>query len=54
MSVGQSPRGEVFFAKDGTFRPDAIFLDDIDVDKSVSSANILEKNYRWIKGELLG
>lgn len=53
MSIGESPRGEVFFTKDGTFRPDAIFLDDIDVDKSVSSAESIEKTYIWIKGELL-
>jgi hypothetical protein len=40
--------------KDGTFRPDAVFLDDIDVDKSVSNIEIIDKNYNWIKGELLG
>lgn len=54
MSIWASPRGEVYISADGTFRPDAVFLDDIDVDKSVSSVFQIEKNYLWIKGELLG
>lgn len=53
MSIWASPRGEVYISADGTFRPDAVFLDDIDVDKSVSSVFQIEKNYLWIKGELL-
>ena len=37
-----------------TFTPDLIILDDIDVDKSVNNIENIEKNYLWIKGELLG
>lgn len=54
MSIWASPRGEVYISSDGTFRPDAVFLDDIDVDKSVASVFQIEKNYLWIKGEFLG
>ncbi len=54
MSIGESPRGQLFMTKDGTFRPDSVTLDDIDVDKSVSNIDIIDKNYNWIKGELLG
>lgn len=53
MSIGESPRGELFMTKDGTFRPDFVGLDDIDVDKSVSNVDIIEKTYAWIKGEFL-
>jgi predicted phage terminase large subunit-like protein len=53
MSIWESPRWEVFLTKDWTFRPDAVFLDDIDVDKSVWNVQIIEKNYNWIKWELL-
>lgn len=53
MSIGASPRWEVYISSDGTFRPDGVFLDDIDVDKSVSSVVQIEKNYLWIKWELL-
>ncbi len=53
MSIGESPRWEVFLSKDWTFRPDAVFLDDIDVDKSVNNVQQIEKTYNWIKWELL-
>jgi predicted phage terminase large subunit-like protein len=52
-SIWESPRWEVYIAKDWSFRPDAIFADDIDVDKSVSNIDIIEKNYNWFKWELL-
>lgn len=53
MSIGQSPRWEMFFHRTWTYRPDFVVLDDIDIDRSVSNVNIIEKNYRWIKWELL-
>lgn len=53
-SIWESPRWLMFSNKDWNFRPDLVVLDDIDVDKSVNSIDIIEKNYLWIKGELLG
>lgn len=53
-SIWESPRWEMYFAPDWSFRPDYIILDDIDVDKSVSNVEIIEKNYLWLKGELMG
>lgn len=51
--IWESPRWLMFFAKDWSFRPDYILLDDIDVDKSVGNIEIIEKNYSWLKWELL-
>lgn len=51
--IWESPRWLMFFAKDWSFRPDYILLDDIDVDKSVTNIDIIEKNYSWLKWELL-
>lgn len=53
-SIWESPRWEMYFASDGSFRPDYIVLDDIDVDKSVTNIEVIEKNYLWLKGELMG
>jgi hypothetical protein len=54
MSIGQSPRGKNFITKDGAHRPDLVGLDDIDVTKSVQNPVIIEKNYNWLKSELMG
>jgi hypothetical protein len=52
-SIWESPRWLMYSSKEWNFRPDLVVLDDIDVDKSVSNIDIIEKNYNWIKGELL-
>ena len=51
-SIWESPRWEMYLAKDWSFRPDLILLDDIDVEKSVQNIDIIDKNYSWIKSEL--
>jgi predicted phage terminase large subunit-like protein len=53
MSIGESPRWQLYMSKDGTYRPDLVVLDDIDVDKSVKNIEIIDSNYHWISGELL-
>ena len=53
-SIWESPRWLMYSNKDWNFRPDLVVLDDIDVDKSVNNIEMIEKNYLWIKGELLG
>lgn len=50
--MGESMRWEVFNASDWSYRPDAILFDDIDVLKSVSNPDIIEKNYRFLKDEV--
>jgi hypothetical protein len=53
--LGTSIRGSVFRGKTGKlYRPDLIFLDDIDVSKSVESQEMIDKNYRLLKGEIIG
>lgn len=53
-SIGMSPRGEIYVSKDGTaHRPGLVLLDDIDTLKSVASVEIIDKNYRFIKDELM-
>lgn len=55
MSIWKTPRGKKFIcSKWKAHRPDFIGLDDIDVDKSVRSVEVVEKNYNWIKWELFG
>lgn len=56
LGIGESPRGLFYTPADesGIFRPDAVAMEDIDVDKSVANIEIIEKNYAWIKGELMG
>lgn len=53
-SIGQSPRGELYATVEGAFRPELVFFDDVDTSVSVSSPNVIEKNYRWFKDEVLG
>lgn len=53
-SIWESPRWLMYSNKQWNFRPDLVVLDDIDVDKSVSNIEMIDKNYLWIKGELLG
>lgn len=54
MSIWESPRWEMFMYKDWAYRPDFVWLDDIDVDKSVTNPEIIDKNYNWLKWELMG
>lgn len=53
-SIWESPRWLMFSNKEWNYRPDLLVLDDIDVDKSVNNIDTIEKNYLWIKWELLG
>lgn len=53
FSIGESPRGEMYAAPDGIFRPSLIILDDVDVLKSVRNPKIIDKNYEFIKEEIL-
>lgn len=55
MSVGMSPRGSIFMAKDGgSYRPDLVVLDDVDTAASTANVDTIEKNYQFVKGELMG
>ena len=54
MSIGKSPRWDVFGSSDGQYRPDLILLDDIDVTKSVQNEKIIEYNYNRLRSEVFG
>lgn len=54
-SVNQTIRGANNYQKGkGAARPDLLFLDDIDVSKSVENVDIVEKTTRKVKGETIG
>lgn len=53
-SIWESPRWEIFFNWEWSFRPDLVVLDDIDTEKTVYNINMIDKNYKWIKWELFG
>jgi predicted phage terminase large subunit-like protein len=54
MSIGESPRGLVFGAEDGEWRPDFWILDDMDVLKSVQTKEVIDKSWDWLTEEMLG
>jgi len=53
MSMGTTPRGALFVCKDWAFRPDMVVFDDIDTISSVRNPEIIEKNYEFLKNEIL-
>lgn len=53
FSIGESPRGLLYGAKDGEFRPDFWVLDDVDVLKAVENKAVIDKNWEWFTNELL-
>jgi len=52
-SIWESPRWEIFFNSKWSYRPDFIVLDDIDTEKTTYSITQIEKNYSWLKWELI-
>lgn len=54
-SLGQTLRGaNVYKKRKGQRRPTLLFLDDIDVEKSVANVEIIDKNVKKIQGETIG
>jgi len=53
FSIGESPRGLLYGAPDGEFRPDFWLLDDVDVLKAVENKDVIDKNWEWFTSELL-
>lgn len=53
MSIGKSPRGDNFVIDEGSFRPDLVGLDDIDTTKSVANSEVIDKNYEWLRSEMM-
>lgn len=54
MSIGQSPRGLVYSASDGSFRPDLAGLDDIDTLRTVSNSKMVDKTFAFVNNEIIG
>lgn len=52
--IGTSIRWDVFGATDWEFRPDFVWLDDIDTMASTNTLELIEKNYTLVKSELFG
>ena len=53
MSLGTSPRGKNYTAKDGKHRPDLLVFDDVDTLDSVSSKKKIDKNFNFMLQEVL-
>ena len=53
MSMGMSPRGKNYTAKDGKFRPDLLVFDDIDTIRSTRSKKMIDKNMEFFLNEIL-
>jgi len=52
--INESPRWELHITSEWAYRPDLVLFDDIDVEKSVNNKDIIDKNYQFIKWEVLG
>ena len=54
MSLGTSPRGKNYTAKDGKFRPDLLIFDDVDTLDSVATTKKIDKNFDFMLNEVMG
>ena len=54
LGIWESIRWELYWASDWEHRPDIVWLDDIDTLKSTNTIEQIEKNYTFVKQELMG
>jgi len=54
MSMGTTARGMLYSSKQGAFRPDRLYMDDVDVLDSVRNPETINKNEEFLKNEVIG
>lgn len=54
MSMGKSPRGQKFTFDSVTYRPDLVWFDDLDTEKSIKNPKIITANVNFILWEVFG